>query len=342
MELARLQAWTLKPAVPRPNDLRGLAEQGSAKHEIPGLAAKHPGDEDIAGDPSVVFAEDFEESSMDALFKRWEDIYARDCMSFSSDVPAGGKGTRSLLLTHEGGKGTGGHLYRRLVPGYDKLYFRFYVKFESDCAPIHHFLHIGGRYPVTAYPQPRAGLRPRSDEAFSIGIEPFGNSWTWDYYTYWSEMRGSPPKGQTWGNSFIHDKSLGVERQQWTCVETMIKMNAPGLHDGELALWINGRKVSELRNGFPKGKWIYDKFRPGEGGESIRWNDQQGGPERFKVTEQGEPFEGFLWRANEQLKINYLWLLLYITDAPPGHMSRVWLDHVVVATQYIGPLSELK
>ncbi len=54
---------------------------------------------------------------------------------------------------------------------------------------------------------------------FCVGIEPFGKSWTWDYYAYWNEMRGSPPRGQTWGNSFIHDPELKVEKGKWTCVE---------------------------------------------------------------------------------------------------------------------------
>ena len=51
------------------------------------------------------------------------------------------------------------------------------------------------------------------------------------------------------------------------------------------------------------------------------------------------PFEGFRWRTIDDLKANYVWLYLYITDAPAGHVSRVWFDDMVIATDYIGPIS---
>ena len=119
-----------------------------------------------------------------------------------------------------------------------------------------------------------AGNRPRGDKSFWTGIEPFGKDWTWDYYTYWCEMRGSPPRGQTWGNSFIRDDQLKVERGRWICVEVMVKMNDVGDTNGEMALWIDGKPVSHLGKGFPKGKWVFDKFLPGQGGDSVRWNDK--------------------------------------------------------------------
>jgi hypothetical protein len=153
------------------------------------------------------------------------------------------------------------------------------------------------------------------------------------------EMRGSPPEGKTWGNSFIRDPKLKVEKGKWICVEVMMKMNDPvDEHNGEMALWINGKLVSHLGKGFPKGKWVYDKFIPGQGGDCIRWNDEKGGPEHFKVPEGGAPFEGFRWRKDPNLKINFLWVLLYITKAPEGQISKVWFDNIVVAKSYIGPI----
>jgi hypothetical protein len=97
--------------------------------------------------------------------------------------------------------------------------------------------------------------------------------------------------------------------------------------------------VSHLGKDFPKGKWVYDKFRPGEGGDGVRWSDAKGGPEYFKVPDEGVPFEGFRWRNSKDLNLNYVWVYLYITDAPKGHVSRVWYDDIVVATEYIGPLA---
>jgi hypothetical protein len=307
-----------------------------------GIAAKYRGDAGIEKDRSVVFVEDFEAASFSSTAKRWESIRNAEAMSLSKDSPSGSAGRNSLLVTHVGGKSDGAHLYRRLERGYDKLHVRFYVKFDRDCAPIHHFFHVGGYDPPTPYPQGGAGERPRGDKRLTTGIEPHGNSWVWDYYSYWMEMRGSPPRGQTWGNSFIRDPKLKVERDKWICVELMMKMNDVGDSNGEMALWIDGKLVSHLGKGFPRGNWIYDKFTPGADGEGIRWSDAKRGPERFSVPKGGEPFEGFRFRSDERLKLNFLWVLIYITKAPQEHVSKLWFDHIVAATEYIGPLSEVK
>jgi hypothetical protein len=304
-----------------------------------GIAALYPCEQGIERDRRVVFAENFEEQCMDALKQRWQSVNSPEIMAFSKDVPMDSGGKQSLLLTHTGGKGNGGHLYRNLTPGRDKLHARFYVKFDPDCAPIHHFgTNIGGYNPPTPWPQGGAGLRPSGKKTFTIGVEPFGANWVWDYYTYWCEMRGSPPKGQTWGNSFIRDPQLKVARGRWICIEFMVKMNDPEDSNGELALWIDGKSVSHLGKGFPIGKWVFDKFMPGEGGDAVRWNDTKGAPERVVVPDGGQPFEGFRWRMVRELSLNYLWVYLYITRAPAGHVSRVWFDDIVVATEYIGPI----
>ncbi len=292
-----------------------------------GLAAKYIGDKGLASDPAVVFAEDFEEGSLDAVCKRWESIENRGIMSLAADIPPGSGGARSLLMTHVGGKSNGGHLYRRLLPGYDKLYVRFYVKFDPDCAPIHHFVHLGGYNPPTPWPQGGAGLRPAGNDRFTTGVEPYGKQWRWDFYSYWMDMRSSPDQ-KSWGHDFINDPVLKAERGRWTCVELMMKMNDPATQsNGEQALWIGGKPwekdeqvISYLGQGFPRGKWTWDSFHP---------------------DPNGTPFEGFRWRSTEDLKLNFLWLLLYITDAPAGHISKVWFDDFVVAREYIGPIRPL-
>jgi len=150
-------------------------------------------------------------------------------------------------------------------------------------------------------------------------------------------MRGSPPRGQTWGNSFIHDPSLRIERGRWICIEQMIQVNHPDQSDGEQALWIDGRLVSHLGRGFPSGLWTYDKFFPGKGGQGIRWSAEKGRGETFPVPDGGHAFEGFRWRTVADLKVNFVWLYIYI-ERPEGHHIKVWYDDVVVATDYIGPI----
>ena len=323
--------------IPSANAANGTLPEGRT-----GISVRYPGDRRMEKDANVVFVESFDAGSVATISKRWESAKSTSIMSLSSDVPAGSGDAKSLLIKHVGGNGDGGHLYRRLEPGYDKLHYRFYVKFAPDCAPIHHFFHVGGYHPATPWPQGGAGQRPRGSERFSTGVEPFGNNWRWDYYSYWMEMRGSPPRGQTWGNSFIHDRAINVQRGKWTCAELMMKMNDVGQSNGEMALWIDSQLVSHLGPGFPRGKWVYDKFIPGGGGEGVRWNDETRGPERLAFPREGKPFEGFRWRSDEDLKLNFLWLLCYITKAPTDHVSNIWFDNIVVAKEYIGPIEPLE
>ncbi len=306
-----------------------------------GVAARYPGDVGVAGDASVIFVENFDDG-LDAVQARWESVQAAEQLSLSGDAPAGGAGGSSLLVTHVGGSGNGPYLYRRFDKGYDKLFYRFYVKFAEDSGPIHHFFHVGGYNPPTPWPQGGAGERPRGDERFTTGVEPFGDQWQWDLYVYWMRMRGSPPRGQTWGNAFVRDPAVKVTRGAWQCVELMLKVNDLGQSNGEAALWIDGKLVGYFGQGFPKGKWVYDKFLRDQGGQGVRWNDQSGGPEDLTFVPGGEPFEGFQWRSAEDLKLNFLWLLFYITDSPQGHVTRIWMDDVVVAQEYIGPIQPRK
>lgn len=309
----------------------------------PGLAAKYPGDAGIEKDLKVVQAEKFEQADIATLAAQWEGVGAKESMSFTADVPAGSAGTQSLLMDRQ--SGPGGSLYRRLKnaqggSGYNRIFARYYVKFAEDCAELHHFGPcLGGNLPPTPWPSVKAGFRTDGAKSFWSGIEPFGKEWRWDFYTYWCEMRGSPPRGQTWGNSFIRDPKLTVEKGRWICVEQMIRMNDVGDTNGEQALWIDGKLVAHLGKGFPNGRWTFDKFEPGKSGEGVRWSDEKKDREDFKVPEGGAPFEGYRWRTVPELNVNYVWLYNYVTE--PGHV-RVWYDDVVVATDYIGPLAAKK
>ena len=311
----------------------------------PAIALSYLGDGGIERDPRVIFTEDFEEPSIGVLAKRWDTAGATNSMSFTADVPAGSRGKQSLLMDRQ--SGPGGQLYRRLRNanggwGYDRVFARYYVKFDPDCGEIHHFgTCLGGNLPATPWPSVKAGQPTDGAKSFWSGIEPFGSSWTWDFYTYWCEMRGSPPRGQTWGNSFVHDRSLRVEKGRWICIEQMIQMNDVGDLNGEQALWIDGKLISHLGKGFPKGRWTFDKFYPGRGGRGIRWDHSAGERREFDVPEGGAPFEGFRWRTVPELNVNYVWLYIF-TQKPEGHRMKVWFDHVVVATEYIGPIQAEK
>jgi hypothetical protein len=121
-----------------------------------GIAAGYPGDRGIENDSAVVFVENFEEKTLEDLWKRWETVTDRSGMSFSSDVPANSAGRQSLVMDRTSGSGS--HLYRRLKNksggwGYEQLFARYYVKFDPDCGEIHHFgTCLGGNNPPTPWP----------------------------------------------------------------------------------------------------------------------------------------------------------------------------------------------
>jgi len=107
----------------------------------------------------------------------------------------------------------------------------------------------------------------------------------------------------------------------------MLQCNsAPDKSDGELALWLDGKPVLHIAPGARRGQWTGMGF-------SL-------------VGEGGEPFEGFRWRTNDQLSINFFWLLHYVTEnaarqnrvGKPNPVSRVWFDDIVISTEYIGPI----
>lgn len=307
-----------------------------------GIAAQFPGDAGIADHPAVVFVENFEHDAIDDLFARWETVREPEKMTFSDDTPPGSAGRQSLLMDRR--EGGGPHLYRRIGNqaadrdwGHDRLFFRYYIKFAPETGEWHHGPSaLGGNHPATPHPMVSAGNPPDGDRSFWSGIETYGEDLRWDYYTYWTDMRGSPPAGQTWGNSFIRDENLRAPRGRWVCIEHMIKLNDVGEANGEQALWIDGELISHLGPGFPKGLWTFDKFEPGRGGQGVIWGDN--GRETLSVPEGGAPFEGFRWRTDEDLTVNFIWFYLY-TQREAGHVLKATIDHVVVATEYIGPIT---
>jgi hypothetical protein len=309
---------------------RGTETSTSRLPEGPnGIAARYPGDADIARDPDVLFVETFDAPAVDDLAARWDTASGTDIMSLSTDGVPGSADSSCLLLTHVGGAGTGGQLYRRLPPGHDHVHARFYVKFARDCEPIHHFgTHLGGFHPPTPWPQGGAGSRPEGSKRFTTGVEPYGDQWQWDFYTYWQGMRVHGD-GNFWGTPFLANaEAPSVAKDRWICVELMVKLN--GLNDaaGEQAFWIDGQLwrtagqiASHIGPGFPRGHWAGGWWQPD--------------------PDSPDAFEGFRWRTSEELAVNYLWAYVYITRARPGYLSRVWFDNIVVARRYIGPLTPM-
>jgi len=307
----------------------------AALPEGPGLSGKYPQDQGVGKDSAVLLFEDFEAGDIADVVKRWSEVSNKDgkVLALAADQPASSGGKRSLQMTSTLSENTGGHLYKRLPREVETVFARFYVKFADDAQYVHHFVHMGGYRPATNYPQGGAGDRPKGDDRFTVGIEPHGDHGkapapgAWTFYTYWPEMKISADK-RYWGNAIPPVQPAVIPHDRWQCVEVMLKCNSkPELADGELALWLDGKLVNHVKAGTPRAEWSGMGFRPLSDG-----------------APGAKPFEGFRWRTHPELKINFFWLLFYVTEnagrqngVTAEKQNRVWFDDIVVATEYIGP-----
>ena len=293
-----------------------------------GIASKYIGDKGIENDPDVIFAENFETGTLTDIGKRWTKVKNIEEISFTSDIPANSSGARSLQMTTLGGTNPYTYIYKRLSAGYDQLYIRYYVKYASGNKYSHTSGWIGGYNPPLDGPDPQAGSKPTGSDRIQVAAEPDDSdppltddgTPRFDSYVYWMGMRVSSDGINYWGNDFINNASIKTTLDKWMCVEVMVKLNNPvDSKNGELVIWVDGKKISHLGEGFPNGKWVGNSFFP---------------------DTTGSPFEGFQWRNAQELKLNWIWIQHYVAKDLLS-LSNVWFDDVVVATKYIGPINTL-
>lgn len=323
----------------------------------PGLAAKYPGDAGIEQDADVVFVETFNVENIQAVRDRWTFSRHTDVMALSEDVPAGSASPRSLRMTARPDR-QGVELWQAFDEGWDTIHLRFNVKFADDYALNHHFVALRGSAQAERIPMGGAGRRP--ENSFSVTLEPTRGSrnfypvrtvapppGVWQFYAYWPEMRSwQTPEGDTdgrpnpyYGNTFLpEDPGAVARRGEWMTMEIMLKLNSePELSDGELALWVDGVLAVHFKPGEPHGYFMRDQFR----------NDP--------THRNAEPFKGFRWRHDEDVKINVLRLQNYVSRGTFNRAARLAEEHpewnlnteqatvyfanVVMAKKYIGPMT---
>ncbi len=332
----------------------------AALPEGPGLAAEYPGDRGIEDDPRVVFAENFATGTLEQVRDRWGFARHLDAMTLTEDVPEGSATGRSLRMTATR-RQQGVELYKTFDEGWERVFLRFDVRFDPDYGINHHFVALRGFKNPTRWPPGGAGRRP--DNHFSVTIEPTLrsiNRWpdppdyappgTWMFYAYWPRMRSwqtvdGRPDGRPnpyYGNGFMPaDPAPAIERGRWHSVEVMLQLNSrPDADDGELALWVDGRRAAHFAPGTPHGYFIRDQFRHDPDHERAR------------------PFPGFRWRHDMDVKINVLRLQNYVSERVFDQTARLAREHpqleinterasvsftnIVLATSYIGPMAPLQ
>ena len=273
---------------------------------VPGLAAKYPGDIGIAKDPAVLFHDDFE---MDAPGKRWDEVKTRG----KSATPAVqeetakdiARGSRSARVMLEKEGFSDISLYQKLEPALDQVFMRHYIRYGRDYG-FHG--HGGSGFMADAGKGAfkGAGKAPDGDKFFWATLEPIGGRGRW-------EAPGALIFYAYW----------------WK-----MKPDGRGNHWGN---WFEPKPVQ-----IPALEaWLCVEWRvkintpEREDGELDCWID---GVQRGR-------FRNINWRQAESLKLNKVWLTLWLeadsyAESGGGTTRTVWYDDVVVANQYIGPMAK--
>ncbi len=214
-----------------------------------------------------------------------------------------GKGAMQFTAVARDGKESGAGASGWLGPdGHDRVHFRRYIRFAADYDQGN-LNHTGGGLAGVAGTNRwagmgKAGIRPKGDDRFTSGFEPWRDWGRYPapgymfLYTYWMDMKRDRD-GNYWGNMLGPGKERRVtpKRDRWYCLEHMIQANDPGKASGELAAWIDGK--------------LYIHYT------------------------------GIRWRTKEDVKIKRYNFGVYIHKAVRD--NTVWYDDVALSTGYIGP-----
>ena len=298
------------------------------------LADRYPCDQGIAGDPDVVWAENFEQGSVSAVTARYNDHKNAGGMALDPDRSSRSCGAASMKFT-AGGAAAATDLYKRFDPGHDELYVRWYAKYQAG-APWHHSgVWFSGYNPPSNWPNPQAGTRPLGHDRVSFGMEPVWGggapSPVFDFYSYWMKMHTcSSCGGSYWGNALISRNAFTADDTQWACIEVHAKLNTDmaSTAGAVLEVWKNDALVQRFDQSTGLGYWIQDHFCP-ETADGLQCTDYA--PPRGTAM---IPLD-LQMRTTTALQLNYFWPQNYIT-APSA--ASVWFDDMVVAKVRIGCL----
>jgi hypothetical protein len=133
-----------------------------------------------------------------------------------------------------------------------EIFFRYYVRIDQSWDPTYggKFPGISGTYGVAGW-----GGRPAdgSNGWSARGLfqptvvdddNPLGNTVPLGHYVYHADMSGQ------WGDNVLwQDGYLGfLEKDRWYSIEQHLVLNTPGVNDGILETWVDGRRAYRETN----------------------------------------------------------------------------------------------
>ena len=290
-----------------------------------GIAARYPGDKNIASDPAVIFADDFESyTSPSQLTTKWTNAYQLPNIRIATEAGSFYSGRKAIefelpISTTE----VSNAIKKSLSPGQDTVFLRAYMKFDPGYSlhtSNHNGLSLSAKYPGPGIIPPANGtgfflflLQNNIEGSPLAGETSPGYS---HIYAYWPKQRSKfgdhwYPTGMVkpW-SSIIGDEGDWLafpsqypdfkvmpnflpQRNRWYCYELMVRANTPGQRNGEVKYWIDGKLVSD--------------------------------------------FPDLNMRSINSLKIDKASIGLHAVHSE--RVNKKWYDNVVIAKQYIGPMA---
>lgn len=274
----------------------------SAAAPIGGIAAAHPDDQGIEDDPDVVFATSFES---DTWQDEWSsasgtiDVVAQD--AGRSFIPLKGKALRAKIP--EGRNSSMSVIYKfadKIGQEPEEIYFRYYLRFADDWNQTVY----GGKLP---------GISGTYGQAGWGGRKPDGTDGWSARGTYYLSISGDNPLSGT--------HPIGTY-----CYYA----DQPGTY-GDTWAWTKEYKGFLLKNRWYSIEQYAKMNTPGQHDGILRaWVD---GRPAFEKTD-------IMFRTVDTLKIEQIWMNLYHGGtAVSPYDQHLYVDNVVVAHKYIGPIN---
>jgi len=236
-----------------------------------GIAKKHPGDVGIAADPDVIYADDFESYAKDAdLNNNWSAVYQNQDVHVTTvaDHVFAGKQALEFILPQETAELSDG-TDMVLKEEQDVLFLRYYSKFRPPYDVVgssHNGSSISAHYFMGNMATP--GVPANGTNKFLVNLENWrGDAATpspgqLNVYVYYPGQRSNYgdhffPTGlvdpntslpHDFGPTFVARPDIIPALDRWYCYEYMVKANTPGMSDGRIAIWLDGKLAADFPN----------------------------------------------------------------------------------------------
>jgi len=305
---------------------QAAGDRGGALPDLPpgalpegnsGIASKHKGDVGIAADPAVIFADDFEGyASAAGLTSKWDNAFQNGHLTIVTQAANIYRGAKALQLDVPQQSGEMSNaVAKKLTKERDVLFLRYYSKFDTGfdvMGSSHNGATISAHYFINGW-QATPGVPANGTNKFLVAYEHWrddaatANPGKVNVYTYHPDQRSE------WGDHFFPTG--------------LVMPNTSLPFDFGSSFVARPDLVPKL------GQWYSYELMvkantPGQhDGRIACWLDG-------KLVAD---FPNLRLRDVATLSIDEFDLSLHVKSNTAG-VAKKWIDNVVVASSYIGPL----